>query len=284
VAPATGGRPVRDDTDDGVRHTGHHPVYQHRTSRAPRGHGLVTSPPVPIGPVLRPRGRHARPSRAGQPVLAGLLAASVGGGTLGLAATGAAADSPAPALLVAAEPSAAPVDVLADDRAFVRASRERTPPPPPEPPPPPPPPPPVLPGCEGEPATGYANGRLPDSALCALPGHRGQRLRADAARALVRLEAAYEAETGRDLCVGSTYRSYAEQARLRAQKGRIVAPAGTSNHGNGTAVDLCGGVERFGSAAHQWMRDNAGRFGWVLPGWARQGGSKPEPWHWEYRG
>jgi hypothetical protein len=237
---------------------------------------------VPIRPRPVRRGRHARPSRTGQPLLAGVLAVSLGGGTTALAASSASASSTRTAQLAApvADSVLAPDD-LAADRAAVRASRLRTPPPPPAPPPPPPPP--VLPGCTADPATGYANGRIPADALCELPGHPGQLLRADAARALVQLEAAYEAETGRELCVGSTYRSYSQQARLRAQKGRIVAPAGTSNHGNGIAVDLCGGVESFRTAAHAWMRANAGRFGWVLPDWARQGGSKPEPWHWEYR-
>ena len=30
------------------------------------------------------------------------------------------------------------------------------------------------------------------------------------------------------------------------------------------------------------MTANAGRFGFVQPDWARPGGEKPEPWHWEY--
>jgi LAS superfamily LD-carboxypeptidase LdcB len=32
------------------------------------------------------------------------------------------------------------------------------------------------------------------------------------------------------------------------------------------------------------MKENAGQFGWVHPAWAQQGGSKPEPWHWEFVG
>jgi hypothetical protein len=229
-------------------------------------------------------GRHARPSRAGQPLLAGVLAASVGGGTLGLGATGALAGSPA-AVLVAA-PAAAAAPALPSDRDVVRASRQRPPAVLPfvtPPPPPPAPEPPVLPGCEEEPADRWANGRIPSSALCTVPGNPGHRLRADAARALVRLARAYEADTGREVCITDTYRSYEAQVALRRAKGRLAAVPGRSNHGDGTAVDFCGGVERFGTAAHRWMRARAGEFGFVHPTWARAGGRKPEPWHWEFR-
>jgi LAS superfamily LD-carboxypeptidase LdcB len=71
--------------------------------------------------------------------------------------------------------------------------------------------------------------------------------------------------------------------QLRRAKGRLAAAPGRSNHGTGIAVDFCGGVESFGTAAHRWMKARAGEFGWVQPSWARAGGSKPEPWHWEYR-
>jgi LAS superfamily LD-carboxypeptidase LdcB len=71
---------------------------------------------------------------------------------------------------------------------------------------------------------------------------------------------------------------------LRSAKRGLAAPPGTSNHGDGVAVDLCGGIESFGTKAHAWMRANAGRFGWVHPSWAGPRGKRPEPWHWEYRG
>ena len=57
---------------------------------------------------------------------------------------------------------------------------------------------------------------------------------------------------------------------------------GTSNHGWGLAVDLCGGIQSFTSPQHDWMSKYAGRFGWRQPAWAQQGGSKPAPWHWEF--
>ena len=39
-----------------------------------------------------------------------------------------------------------------------------------------------------------------------------------------------------------------------------------------------------GTAQSAWMAANAGQFGFVQPDWARQGGEKPEPWHWEFTG
>ena len=36
------------------------------------------------------------------------------------------------------------------------------------------------------------------------------------------------------------------------------------------------------SPQHAWMTKYAGRFGWRQPAWAQQGGSKQEPWHWEF--
>lgn len=243
------------------------------------------------------RGRHAKPSRAGQGALTALLVVAVFGGTAALALT----PSPtgAPAVLATASRPLGPgaTDVAArQEREVVRASRDRPAPvvppaagPPvvtaPEPaPPPPPPPPPVLPGCEDAPETGYANGRIPAAALCRLPDTGGHLLRADAARAFVQLDAAHRAERGAPLCLTDSYRSYDAQVTLRRTKRSLAAPPGTSNHGDGVAVDFCGGVESFRTAAHRWMQDNAGRFGWMHPSWAGPRGKRPEPWHWEYRG
>jgi murein DD-endopeptidase MepM/ murein hydrolase activator NlpD len=128
---------------------------------------------------------------------------------------------------------------------------------------------------------GYSNGMIPASKLCSI-GVAGHALRCDAASAYQALAAAYQKRFGRALCITDSYRSYAEQVRLYAVKPTLAALPGTSNHGWGLAVDLCGGVENFGTVAHQWMQDNAGRFGWLHPRWAEPGGSRPEPWHWEF--
>jgi LAS superfamily LD-carboxypeptidase LdcB len=130
-------------------------------------------------------------------------------------------------------------------------------------------------------AGGFPNGVLPTGALCPLsaPGHL---LRCDAAAAFDAMSAAYRKAFGRALCVTDSYRSYGAQVAVYQTKPTLAAVPGTSNHGWGLALDLCGGVERFGTAQHTWMKKYAGRFGWVHPGWAGPGGSKPEAWHWEF--
>lgn len=137
--------------------------------------------------------------------------------------------------------------------------------------------------CVGEP-TAAANGFLPRSALCPLPGTLGHRLRPDAAADFARLQAASVAERGEGLCVTDSYRSYGAQVDVFARKPRLAAVPGTSRHGLGTALDLGCGVESFGTAAHRWMQVNGPRFGWVHPAWAGPRGSMPEPWHWEHAG
>lgn len=140
----------------------------------------------------------------------------------------------------------------------------------------------ALPGCDGQvQGVGGSNGRLDTADLCPLwePEHL---LRADAAVTLARLNVEYQNAFGKALCLTDSYRSYSVQERLRASKPGLAAPAGTSEHGWGLAVDLCGGVERDGER-HRWMRDNAPRHGWDNPDWAREGGTGPyEPWHWEF--
>jgi murein DD-endopeptidase MepM/ murein hydrolase activator NlpD len=128
---------------------------------------------------------------------------------------------------------------------------------------------------------GYSNGMIPASKLCAI-GVAGHVLRCDAAAAYRSLAAAFEKRFGRHLCITDSYRSYAQQVTLYAAKPSLAALPGTSNHGWGLAVDLCGGIERFGSTEHSWMKANASRYGWTHPHWAEPGGSRPEPWHWEF--
>lgn len=128
---------------------------------------------------------------------------------------------------------------------------------------------------------GYANGRIPASALCSI-GIGSHRLRCDAASAFKRLNEGYRAAFGSNICITDSYRSYEAQVSLKAAKPTLAAKPGTSNHGWGMATDLCGGINSFGTSQHRWMAQNAGRYGWVLPSWAQAGGSKPEPWHWEF--
>ncbi|MBW3602666.1 MAG: D-alanyl-D-alanine carboxypeptidase family protein [Actinobacteria bacterium] len=128
---------------------------------------------------------------------------------------------------------------------------------------------------------GYANGRIPAAVLAAVAP--GERLRADAADAWRRMTAAHRAQLGRPIGVTDTYRSYSQQVELAAYKGTLAATPGSSNHGWGLAVDLVvpGGYD---DPTYRWLAANGPRFGWVNPDWAREGGSKPEPWHWEFVG
>jgi len=138
--------------------------------------------------------------------------------------------------------------------------------------------------CKGASTAGFANGQIPVDVLCPLWGTSGQVLRADAAAAFNALSRKY-AETFRaPVCVTDSYRDYASQVAVRAAKPTLAAVPGTSNHGWGVAVDLCDGVQVFGSPQHEWLKRHAMAYGWFHPSWAQAGGSKPEPWHWEFAG
>jgi cell wall-associated NlpC family hydrolase len=130
---------------------------------------------------------------------------------------------------------------------------------------------------------GYPNGLIPPSALCPL-GVAGHALRCDAAAAYRALSGAFAGAFGTPLCLTDSYRTYGSQVRLYGEKPALAAVPGTSNHGWGLAVDLCGGVERFGTPEYAWMVANAGRFGFLHPRWADPGNGREEPWHWEYAG
>jgi hypothetical protein len=131
---------------------------------------------------------------------------------------------------------------------------------------------------------GYQNGRIPASALCPVPSAPTLLLECGAAAAFDQLNAAFKAAIGRDIGITDGYRSYDEQVACRAEKGSLCAHPGTSNHGWAKAVDIgaCCAVNSGSGAAFDWLTNNAARFGWVHPPWAQPGGSKPEPWHWEY--
>lgn len=135
-------------------------------------------------------------------------------------------------------------------------------------------------GCSGIVPDIGTNGQLPEAALCDL-WQAPYRDRADAVVSLYALNDAYRAEFGRDMCLSSGYRDLEEQAALRARKGGLAAPAGTSNHGWGLAVDLCDST--YAGAAGARLHDVGPAYGWANPAWAHRGGYGPyEPWHWEY--
>lgn len=127
----------------------------------------------------------------------------------------------------------------------------------------------------------HGNGQIPAKLLCDL-SFASDQLRCDAAFRAEKLNEAFRDAFGRDLQVNDAYRSYPDQVAIKKSHGNLAAPPGTSNHGWGQALDLGGGIEAFGSDEHEWMKANAGEFGWHHPAWAEPTGSKPEAWHWEY--
>ncbi|WP_427893081.1 peptidoglycan DD-metalloendopeptidase family protein [Kribbella sp. GL6] len=127
---------------------------------------------------------------------------------------------------------------------------------------------------------GYSNGMIPAGKLCAIAS--GHMLRCDAATAYLKLAAAYRAQFGKTLCITDSYRSYASQVSLYQRKPSLAALPGTSNHGWGVAVDLCGGIDKYGTPQYLWMKANAPAYGWVHPAWAEPGRNREEPWHWEF--
>ena len=138
--------------------------------------------------------------------------------------------------------------------------------------------------CSDVDTTVYPNGMIPASGLCPIWGQAGEYLAPDAAAAFNALSKAYAAQTGVPLCITDSYRSYSEQISVKASRGRFAATPGTSRHGLGRAVDMCGGVQRFDSPAHRWMLQNGPLYGWFHPSWAAAGGSLPAPWHCEFAG
>lgn len=128
---------------------------------------------------------------------------------------------------------------------------------------------------------GTKNGRLKDSQMCDL-WVGNHKLRSDAALAFAELSLAYRDHFGSDIVITDSYRSYAAQVSVRRSKPRLAAVPGTSEHGWGLAVDLGGGVQN-SDEHYDWLIENAPKYGWDHPSWARKGGGGPyEPWHWEY--
>ena len=131
----------------------------------------------------------------------------------------------------------------------------------------------------------------------------GLHLRPEAARALEAMRAAAVAD-GISLSVLSAYRSVdlqkqlffdvkAERNQTSADRARVSAPPGFSEHSTGYAVDLGDGrlpatnlMESFEATdAYRWLDRHASRFHFVrsFPKGNRQGVIY-EPWHWRFEG
>ncbi len=127
------------------------------------------------------------------------------------------------------------------------------------------------------------NGRLTDHDLVAVSGgwYGNARLLPPAATAWEEMRAA-AAIDGIDLKVIDSYRSWESQARaheahLRGEKKANVLPPGTSEHGNGLALDFTNGsIIGRDDPEWAWLQSNATRFGWYP--------ISNETWHWEFRG
>lgn len=123
---------------------------------------------------------------------------------------------------------------------------------------------------------GYVGGR-PQTINVASIGD-GKVMRADAASAYNAMKQA-AARDGINLSVASGFRSQAEQQHLydkyRNGTGNLAARPGHSNHQGGLSVDI-GGLGGYGSAGYNWLKNNAGRFGFAND-------VSGEPWHWTYQ-
>lgn len=131
---------------------------------------------------------------------------------------------------------------------------------------------------------GYENGKIPLDAMCKLSFYNTY-LECTAAQALESLNTDYQAEFGTSIGPVGGYRSYEAQVAAHASNPSMTAEPGTSNHGWALAVDLqygLGKISTFGTPAHNWMVKHAADYGWAHPEWARKGGGREEPWHWEY--
>lgn len=143
-------------------------------------------------------------------------------------------------------------------------------------------------GTEPGPWGGYENGQIPEYELTPIIWNTSIWLRPDAADALTKMNAAYNAEFGRDLTLNDGYRNLEAQYDAKAQYGDEAAEPGTSNHGWAMAIDfgdIDGNRLPETDATFTWLVEHAGEYGWVNPPWALAGGVGPyEPWHWEYWG
>lgn len=132
-----------------------------------------------------------------------------------------------------------------------------------------------------------SNGRLDLDTLCKVgvgPEGQDQYLRCDAAEAWTEIGAEFEAEFGKPLRVEYGYRPYDWQLQALDEfgSGQVAAP-GTSNHGWALAIDVpTDDGFRFGQPEYEWLAAHGPQVGWHHPEWARAGGGREEPWHFEY--
>ena len=107
----------------------------------------------------------------------------------------------------------------------------------------------------------------------------------------VNLAKAFETQFSKKIYGIGGFRTWQGQINTRKRwcaKGQCkkAAPPGTSNHGWGLAFDWDtshNGIKGFESETYKWMFQNAPRYGFWNPKWARPDGSNPEAWHFEFQ-
>lgn len=104
-------------------------------------------------------------------------------------------------------------------------------------------------------AKSHSNGDVPAGELCRLPVS-GHLLHPDAARGWWRLNQNFTRRFDRGICVTDSYRSYEAQSAVYGAKPGLAAVPGTSNHGWGVALDMCGGIESYSSSQHRWIAEH----------------------------
>jgi LAS superfamily LD-carboxypeptidase LdcB len=157
------------------------------------------------------------------------------------------------------------------------------------------------------------NGELPEELLSKC--FSKHKIEKNAARQLDKLNEEFKKKFGQDMKITDGYRIFNVQNKIfdwnyfdtglnpftnnqdKKQQGRKIgsfkkskptgvsaAKPGTSKHGWGQAIDIDGFGNGPGNKYFDWMEQNAKKFGWINPDWAKKPGASYEPWHWEYNG
>jgi hypothetical protein len=94
----------------------------------------------------------------------------------------------------------------------------------------------------------------------------------------------------------SAFRTYEQQSQLREALDNLAAPAGSSYHQWGVAIDFdfytkegvdISGKDGFDLKINEslvWLLDNSYAYGWIIPEGLRNGAGVEEYWHFEYHG